>query len=157
MRAARPPAVALVGQAGDAWSHPLQQHQLTRIFDWQRLQHYSVDGAEDGGVRADAQSQSQNGDNRESRAAPQLTQPVARVLDQRLDHGEPSLFPICLLYLLDSAKGAEGGVACFFGSHSLPPILLDQHLQVGAHFLVEFLLKLSLAEKGQETRPRNSQ
>ena len=54
--------------------------ELLRLWKWKRLKEQRIDHAENGGVRADAESQRKHGDDCERRVLNQLTQSILNVL-----------------------------------------------------------------------------
>jgi hypothetical protein len=88
---------------------------------------------------------------------PQLPQAVSYVLDECFNHGQRPLFSIDFLYLLDSTKTAQSGVARLVPRHSAADVLPDLHLQVGTQFFVEFLFEPSVSEQRDQTRDEHSQ
>ena len=55
-------------------------HDPLRLGVWKRAQEYSVDDCKDRRVRADAESECEDGNRRETRIAPQLAEAVADIL-----------------------------------------------------------------------------
>jgi hypothetical protein len=65
----------------NALGFPLQQNQLSRIFDWQGSQHDGVYEAEDCRIPTDAEGKREYGDSCESGILSHLPQRVAKVLE----------------------------------------------------------------------------
>src|SRR5215469_10346582 len=91
----------------------------------QRLDHPSVDVAEDRSVCADSQSQREDNRERKARTSPQLPRSVANVLSNLLQPGPAPGIAGFFLEECRVAEGAHGGVAGFFAAHAASDVLGD--------------------------------
>src|SRR6201999_673720 len=67
-------------------SHPLRgEHELLRLPDREIAQQYGIEEREDGGVRADSQSERKHGGQRESGASAHRAKGVAHVLPKPVE------------------------------------------------------------------------
>src|SRR6185437_7612687 len=73
--------VLVLGDADSGQAHPYL-HQLLGFFIRQRLEHYSINNAEDGRVGADAKRQRQYGDGSKPWAAANNAQRISNVLEK---------------------------------------------------------------------------
>ena len=78
-------AVDVLDAVGKSRTRPLDDDQRAGIADRQRFQNRRIDEAEDRRVRADADGQREDYRQREDRRLPQLPQPVASVLERRIE------------------------------------------------------------------------
>ncbi len=119
---------------------PLEKNKVLRILDGKRSEHDGIDEAEDGGVSADAESESEHGDGGEAGGSAQHAQGVAQVLNQRFKEMRALGFAAFFLELLVAAElepGASPGV-CMRNPGTLEVIgaILDVRTQFLFHLLV---------------------
>ena len=135
-------APMLVVDPGDADALGLrvgfaQPHQPFRGGVWQGTQQDRVHHAEDGGVRADAQSQGQNHDQRKTGRPADAAQAVAEVLGDGFESWEPPGIAGAFLDLREIADVAPRRPASLFGRHALRDVLFDFKFEVGIDLGVE--------------------
>ena len=68
-----------------------QVHQLICILEGQRTKQHGVDGAEDGGIRSDAQGESEDADGRDERIAEELAKPKAKIIEKIFEQASESV------------------------------------------------------------------
>ena len=128
--------------------------ELGRVGHGQRAQPDRVDDLEDGGVRADAERERQDGDRRESRIPAEEPQAVAQVLRQPL---EPHASPHLARDLLDRGDVADlaprGGLGLRARLAAVQAIA-DRHLEVRADFLAELVVSVAPPEPGRHASLR---
>ena len=78
--------------------------QLLRMVVRQRLQQHGIDDAEDGSVRADAESEGEHGDGGEAGILAQHAQSEARVLHEGLDRGQALQLAVGFLELREPSE-----------------------------------------------------
>src|SRR5579884_1257703 len=128
-------AEALVG--GDWKIVEVDGHQAVSLGVWQRAQQKRVDGAEDGGVGADAERESQDGGEGESGGAGQQAQAEAKVLDEGFEAGKAPALAALLAKAAGIAEAAQREGAGFLGTPALGDEIGGEQLDVLLHFGVE--------------------
>ena len=78
--------------------------QLSWIANWECVQHQAVRHSEDRGVSANAKSECEDGDYRESRRFAEYAEPVANILNEVLNPGYASRLAAFLFGLLNTAQ-----------------------------------------------------
>src|SRR5215510_9165926 len=111
------------------------------IGEWQRAQQYAIDNAEYGCIRADAESQSGNGDNRKARVLTQTSQRKPKVTPRIVQPNKRVLITIGFLQLINSTKCASGSAAGLFDCHALLNKSVFEARQMFMYFVVKLLLK----------------
>jgi hypothetical protein len=104
--------------------------------------HQRVDGAEYGGVGADAQGQSEDCDYREDRGFAKGSHGVFQIT---LEVFEESESPDCVDIFLHEggvAEGAPGGIARFFGRQTDALLLLGFEIEMRLQFAVKLYLSI---------------
>ena len=146
------PAVEVAAHAGGIDETYLGE--FGRVGHGQRAQPDRVDDLEDGGVRADAERERQDGDRREPRIPAEEPQAVAQVLRQPL---EPQASPHLARDLLDrgdvadlAPRGGLGLRARLAAVHAIA----DRHLEVRADFLAELVVSVAPPEPGRHASLR---
>src|SRR5215831_11807994 len=110
-----------------------------------------VHHAEYGSGRADSQRQRQNRRQCENWIAPQAARAITQILQQTLEPRQASLIPPALLRLIDSAETPAGGLPCFRRRHPAAQIVLLEHFEVAADFVIEVVRRVALpAEKAEQ-------
>ena len=119
-----------------------QHQQLSGAGVGQRSQQHGIHHAEDGRVRADAQGQSDDGNNRERRAATQHAEAVADVLPDGFHQNDSSNIASSLFDLLDAAEVGHRFGTSRLRRHPLFDELLSLHVDVKSNFVIKLGLKL---------------
>ena len=110
---------------------------MLRIFTGREREHYGVNQAEDGGIGADAERESEHDDDGEAGRKAQDAQTVADVLREALEPDDAPDFAGLFLHAGDIAEFAQGGVMRFFGRHAAVNVVLGFTGEVVADVLVE--------------------
>jgi hypothetical protein len=116
----------------------LETEQVRRMSDRQRPQQQRVDAAEDGSIRADSQSQRDDGCAGEFRGAEQHGQAISQVLPQ-LPHDSYSP-EVAALFLaaLNAIKRQHGFTARFSGCHTRGDVLRGFALDLIAKLVIPY-------------------
>jgi hypothetical protein len=118
-------------------------HDLAWIDVWERAKQHAVDHAEDRGAGADANSQSEYGDQGGSGIFAELTEAVAAIADYRVEPIANPLVANLLFHLFEAAEFEERGTMGFVGGHARLEVFGGKHCEVGLNFLVEIGLDLA--------------
>src|SRR5262245_30581666 len=118
-----------------------QNDQLPALLIVIREPTHAVPHAEDRRVRANAQRQRQDRQQREPRIAAQYARAEPHVLPQRFERAVA--FDIAALFFesLNPAKTAQGRLAGLFRAHPAPHVLLGLHLQMEAQLAIHLPLR----------------
>jgi hypothetical protein len=115
--------------------------------DWARAQD-GIDDGEDGGVGADAESESEDDDGSEARIFAERAEGKAEILLSDFEKGETAAITIGFLGGFDAAEFQEGLAAGFGGRQAGAEVVVDVQLQVGFDFFGEFAIVGGLMEGG---------
>src|SRR5262249_3679397 len=129
---------------------PFKQRQRIRLVDRQGLEQHGIHYAENRRVRADAESQRDDRDQRETGMLHQHPRAVAQVLQKRLH--ETSSFNVAS-QVLDAPHISESPPRLslrFIRSHPALDVLPRPHQQVKAHLIIHLLLDPVLAQQSVE-------
>ena len=97
--------------------------------------------------------QREDSHRREGRIAAQLAETGAKILSQCVHQGQPPLLAIVFLHLVHAAESSQGRVTGLLRRHPAADVLLHQHLEVRAQFLLAGPLRGAFAETGHRTVP----
>ena len=106
----------------------------------QRLEQHRVHDAEDGGVRADAERERDDDDDRQPAGAPEAAPCVAKIQQQRIEARPDAPLADVFLDLEDAAVTAERGHRCALGrmrAHAARQIAVGERLHRRADFVVQ--------------------
>jgi len=121
-------AVALGSRHAAAIVVVAEPIQLRRIRNGQRFQHHGVQEGEDGGVRANAQGQSEHNNNAETRRFAEGTNTEADVAPDSFYNRFPSGSIHNLLRHFDTASLQAHSANGSGAGHSLSHLFLSSHL-----------------------------
>ena len=120
-------------------------------------EHERVDDGKDGGICADGKREGEDDGDGEAWIAPQLAQPVACVLPEKLDAGAGAIVAHCLLYLFDAASVCQCAAACLGGRHAGGDFFVGDEIDVRANLVVELAFDLlpakEITERADDVRP----
>src|SRR2546425_11631370 len=106
----------------------------------------AVDHAEDRRGRPNPQCKSEDRNQRETRAIPQVSESKSQVLKERVEKGDAALFAVQLFGLFDASEFTPRGIARFHRTHAAPNVFLREHFQVRAKLCIKVHVQLPLAE-----------
>ncbi len=142
--------------SGNAVRHGFRNcNQPVEIGKVERMQQHRVHGAEHGGICAHAERESNDSDNRETRALAQHAQTVANVLEQGLEHVHASRFAAFFLYAFHPAKFDLRLPAGLFRAHAVADVVGRPLFQVKAQFRIKLTFGLLFAKKPVKPVHRN--
>src|SRR5205085_4542681 len=116
-----------------------------------RLQHYGIEEAEDGGARADAERECENGDGSEPGRFEQRTNAKAYIPPECFNKRLPAARTDDFLANVETAPLQAHGAKRFLTPYALLHLFRRFHLQVAAQLLVQFPVHLLLAK--QRSKP----
>jgi hypothetical protein len=140
---------ALGIRAGDA-------DEILGLGEWQRAKKNVIDETEDGGVGADAERESQGGDEGERGRLAEDAKGIAQVLEKSFEERERALVADAFLGLLEATKLEEGLTTGFVGRKAAADIVVAVELEVGGEFGVEFPFEAGATEKVAEASDERS-
>jgi hypothetical protein len=105
--------------------------------EWERAEEDGVDDGKDGGVGADTEGESEDGNSGEGGGFSEEAEGEAGVVEERFYERERLLVVDELLGLFEAAEFEEGLAAGFFGGHAFGEVAVDVELEVGGEFGVE--------------------
>ena len=121
-----------------------------RIGVGKRDEKDSIHKAKDGGVCADAEGESEDGDSGEGGRFAEHAKGEAKVLEKRVEKRKAAGFAVLLFGLLRAAETDVSLPARFGGGEAAAEIFLYGELQVCGHFGVEVAVELSAAKEGPQ-------
>jgi hypothetical protein len=124
--------------------------EFVGIREWERTEEDGIDDREDGGVGADAESESEDGDNCKGRRFFQEAEGETGVVKEGFYDGEGLLFADALFGLFEAAEFEEGLAAGFLGPEALTEMVVDVELQVVRKFGVEVAVAFKNVEQAEE-------
>src|SRR6185437_11571915 len=129
------------------WIADSHLHQFLRTCHGKEPEHDSIDQAEDGGVRTDAQGQGENRNHGEAAILAENSHGVAKILPDGFHRGFPArranLFLDCRHAAHLHARRSHGFVTAHSGAH----LVLDGLVEIGAQFLVHIAFGPVLAKE----------
>jgi hypothetical protein len=118
----------------------------------ERTEEKGIDHAEDGGVRSNAEAQSQNSDRSEAKVLTQHAETEAYILIRGFNDADASSVSTVFLGLLKAAEFARGFAPCFFerqaGANDLTRLLFEVMLEL----IAQFPFDLIAAKEGAKTK-----
>jgi hypothetical protein len=117
----------------------------------QRAKQHGVDDAEDGGVRADAERQRQQDQDRVGRVLAETARRVAQVLPERVDRADPPRVAALVFHLREAAEPAKRGGTRGGWIRAAPDLLLDLELEMTAQLGIHLLLEPARAHRPAQT------
>src|SRR5215469_112969 len=136
------------------WPGRAQDDELLRMRHRQVAQQDLIGQREDGGVGADAQGESENGDGGEARRFSEHAKSEAQILEQGVEEGKATAVAVALPGLFETAELEERLAAGLFGGHALSEVAFDSHFQVRTQFGVEVAIELRAAKDGAQAVKR---
>ena len=121
----------------------VDEEQLLRVLDRQRLHQHRVDQAEDRAIGANPECERQQRHDRECRRASQEPQRIGDVSAQFAEQPQADGFAAFLLARLHAAELGEGTPASFRLGKTVPPQIRLIELQVGPHLVLHLALEIS--------------
>ena len=131
----------------------VDEEQVLRIVDRQRLEQHRVDEREDRRVGADPESERQQGDERECRRPAQEPKRVADVAAQLVEQPQADRVAAFLLARRNAAELGERAPAGFLLRHAAPPQIGLIELEVGPHLVLHLALEVSAPAADAKPRP----
>ena len=149
-------------QPGDASDHAAapgaaEDHQLLGIAHRQLSQEQLVREAEDGGVGADAEGQSEHRDDGEAGRLAQHADSEAQILPAGFQERFPAGGADFFLGNVRAATFQAHGAESLFAAQALLQLFLGRHFEETVYFFFEFLAGLFLSKQGTETVSYSSQ
>ena len=121
----------------------LEQHQPIAVHVRQRLEQHAVDHAEHRGIRADAQAEHQDGDQREARLTPEGPRRVAHRARGPIEPQQSALVAALFAHAVHAAKSRPGVASGLVGRLALLDqalgLQVEMELQLGVELIVELL------------------
>src|ERR1700723_2732989 len=114
-----------------------EDHQAIDLRIRKRLDDPGIYVAEDGGIGADAEGESDDGDGGESGSFAQGTEPVANVLDESFDKVDAAGFATFFFDVIFAAEFETGAAECFAARNAGVDKLGDVLVEAEAEFVVE--------------------
>src|SRR5262245_17073252 len=127
-----------------SFRHP---EEPLRLVEWHGIEQHRIHHAENRRVRADAERQREDGDQRHDRMLEQHPQRVAQILPQRFQLMPHTRIPDFFFDLFPAAEFDQGRAARFVWVETFIDLLLDEHLQIGVNLFRQLLFFPSLAEQ----------
>src|SRR5574337_140412 len=137
--------------AGTVGRASANDHETIRLQVGQRGENCCIDQSKYRGVSTNAQGESEGGDSRESRVAAQLTQTVAYVLQEFVDHSHPPTVTAFFFDLPDVAELAQRRVVRLFWAHAAGNVLLDLLFEMKSQLIFHFLLGPAFMKERTQT------
>ena len=129
--------------------------EFVGMREWERAKENGIDDGEDGGVGADAESESEDSDGGESRGFSEEAQGETRVVEERFEDRDGLLVADELLGLFEPAEFEESEAAGFLRRKTLTEIVIDVELEVGGELGVEVaVVFVQGADKAGKCRPQ---
>ena len=130
--------------------------EILRLRERQGAKKDVVDEAKNGGIGADAKSESERRDQSEGRGFAKDAESVAEVLKESFEKGEGALIADALFGLFEAAEGEKGLTAGFAGRETAAEIVVDVELEVRGEFGVQLRFERAgtseeIAETGEES------
>src|SRR5262249_12112766 len=119
-----------------------------------RMKQNSFSPAQNGGVGADSECQTKNGQDREGGVAPESAEAEAHILSELVRPEPHTLFPRDLLPVFDTAKFPKRRVARFTGQHAGRDFPLRCFIKVLLDFLGYLRIALLLSKRAEKTPAR---
>jgi hypothetical protein len=120
---------------------------LFRMPDREPLEKNLTHDGKDGGVGADAEGESQDGDGSEGGGFLEKAEGEAGVLKKGFEEREGLFVAHGFLGLFEAAEFEEGVAAGGFGGHTSGEVVVNVELKVGGQLGVEFAVDLGFAEE----------
>jgi hypothetical protein len=116
----------------------------------QRAEQDGIDDGEDGGVSANAESESQDGDGGEAGIFAERAEGETKILSSDLEKRESAAGAVGFLGGFDAAKFQEGLAAGFGGRQAGAEVVVDMELEVGFDFIGEVAVVCGWVERAAE-------
>src|SRR5262249_8069998 len=127
-----------------SFRHP---DQPLRLVERHGIEHPRIHDAENRRIRADAERQRENGDQRHDGMPAQHPRRVAQILPQRFKLMSRANFPDFLFDLFPAPEFYQGRAARFRRIETLADILLDEHLQISVNLFRQLMFRSGPAEQ----------
>jgi len=127
-----------------------EPNELLRMGERKRTKKEGVDDGKDDDVGADAESENENGDQREGTVLAERAEVVAEILHESFDHGEAPGVTMNFFGLLGTTEIDEGLATSLLRGHAGFEIVGDGFIEVGGHFSGEVGVELVSAEEGDD-------
>jgi hypothetical protein len=121
--------------------------ELAGSLDWKDSKTDGVDQLHDRGVCPDPERQRDQGNRRESRAAPEQPSAVPKILNHVVDDADAARIPAFLLRLLDAAEPAQRRAARLIRRHAAGDIRLGLPGEVILDLVVEIAVDAAAPEE----------
>src|SRR5262249_34940869 len=133
-----------------SFRHP---DQPLRIVEWHGIKQHRIHDAENRRVRADAERQREDGDQRHDRMLEQHPQRVAQILPQSFQPMSNTRIPYFFFDLFPAAEFDQGRAARVFWIETVLDLLLNEHFKISFNLFRQILFLSSLVEQvAPETR-----
>ncbi len=132
----------------------VDEEELLRVRDSQGSQKYRVDQAEDGGVRADAESQREDGDDGEGRRAAQQPQCIAEVGAKLVEQAQAERLAAFLRPGADTAELGAGAAARLRRRHPGPHEILRVAVEMELELVADRSIEIRAVSAGVQPRTK---
>src|SRR6185369_13016396 len=105
-------------------------------------QQNAVGKTEDGCVRADAERECRDDDERESITLEEYAHAVRNIAQNIFEESDATRITTLFFRLVHATESFQGRTASVFGSHTVFDVLLGQSIKMKAQLFVEFLVQL---------------
>lgn len=129
----------------------VEGEESLRIADRGGVENEAADQGEDGGVGADAESESKESDGGEGGFAAKKARGETEIAEEGFEERKVVMIADGFFGLFQAAEFQEGDAAGFFGRHAGAEVVVEVKVQMGAEFIVQFPFKLGLVEEIAET------
>jgi hypothetical protein len=135
---------------GEARSFANDHGQLVGVRHRQRTQQKRVNQREDGCIRAQTESQRENGCEREAGCTKKLTAAEAQVTAQLIEEWKPSTHSIRFADLRESSEAAQGCCSGLLPRHAERHVLRCGQVDVSLQLFFEFRIKTLSPEERRD-------
>ena len=123
-----------------------------RVFVRQRTQDDGIHDAENGGVRADAESQREGRDGGEAGIFAEHTKGESQVVEECFKKRKTAAVAVDFFRLLDAPQFYKRFPSRFCGVHAGTQIVFDVHLEMAVHLYRKIPILPHLAEQSAESQ-----
>jgi hypothetical protein len=125
-------------------------HQFLRVSDWEHAEDDSVDEGEDGGVGADTESESEDGNGGVYGRIAKRAQGVTDVLEKGFEEGDAASVATLFFGAFEAAEFAARAAEGFVAGDAVAVEIVSVGFQMEAEFGVHVVLRAGAMEIGVE-------
>src|SRR5579859_7134464 len=129
-----------------------KEDEAARFFEREVAKENAARDAEDCGIRADAESECQNGGSGKAGGIAKGAESDKKIPEKKFEQGKAARIAVRFLRLLRTAKTDASLARGFLRRHAATEIFFGGQLEMSRHLGLEFVVQRARREKGTETR-----